>query len=171
MKLIDLTEAEPFGYKFFFTEALRRHRDCFRISPDDEAQEPFPTLGKPDSFTLGLLTDAGALAGVVSFQREGHNREKIRHKGLLFRMYVASEYGGRGLGRRLLEETIRRARQLPAMDQINLTVIASNTLAKRQYEKVGFRSFALEKNAIKDGDLYYDEEQMVLFLTEILVDP
>lgn len=37
MKRMDLTEAEPFGYKDFFTEGLRKHRDCFRISPAHSA--------------------------------------------------------------------------------------------------------------------------------------
>ena len=165
MRLVELTATENHDYQSFMMKGLQKHRDCFRISPADQANEAFPTNGMSDSFTLGLLTDSDELAGVVSFQREGKTREKIRHKGLLFRMYVADEYSGQGLGRLLLEETIRRARLLPSMEQINLTVIATNNAAKRQYEKLGFRPFALEKNAIKDGDTYYDEEQMVLFLT------
>jgi cyclohexyl-isocyanide hydratase len=166
MKLVELTAGQNFDYHRFMLSGLQKHRDCFRISPHDQANEPFPTNATPDSFTLGLVTAMGELAGVVSFQREGHNREKIRHKGLLFRMYVAAQYSGQGLGRILLDETIRRARQLPTMEQINLTVITTNALAKRQYEKAGFRSFALEKNAIKDDGLYYDEEQMVLFIRQ-----
>ncbi len=166
MKLIELTTSKNLDYQAFILKGLQKHRDCFRISPTDQANETFPTSGLPDSFTLGIVIEANELAGVVSFQREGQTREKIRHKGLIFRMYVAQEYSGQGLGRRLLEETIRRARLLPDMEQINLTVIASNSGAKRQYEKLGFSSFALEKNAIKDGDTYYDEEQMVLFLTK-----
>lgn len=164
MTIIDLTESDRARYRAFFTDGLVQHRDCFRISPADEAREPFPTTGHPDSFTLGLLTPDDSLAGVVSFEREGRNREKLRHKGLLFRMYVASDYSGQGLGRILLEETIRRARLLLDFEQINLTVLAANSRAKRQYERVGFRSFAFEKNALKDGNTYYDEEQMVLFL-------
>lgn len=164
MTLTELTEADAGPYKTFFLQGLQRHPDCFRISPDDEASEPFPTRGTADSFTLGLLTDAGELAGVVSFQREGQTRQKLRHKGLLFRMYVAAEFAGQGLGRRLVEEVIRRAREQTDIEQINLTVVATNITAKRLYEKLVFRSFALERNAIKDGDLYYDEEQMALFL-------
>lgn len=166
MKLVDLTAEQNFGYQSFMLDGLQQHRDHFRISPADAKTEAFPTRAAPDSFTLGLLTDADELAGVVSFQREGQTREKLRHKGLLFRMYVAAEQSGRGLGRMLLDETIRRARLLPDLEQINLTVIATNNGARRQYEKLGFRSFSLEKNAVKDGDAYYDEEQMVLFLTE-----
>lgn len=164
MNIIELTGEHPHGYKAFFTSGLRAHRNCFRITPDDEAREPFPTTGTAGSFTLGLLTDAGTLAGVVSFQRDGQTREKLRHKGVLFRMYVSAEHGGRGFGRRLLDEIIRRVREQTDVEQINLTVVATNLQARRLYEKVGFRSFARELNAHKDGDLYYDEDQMVLFL-------
>ena len=166
MRLVELTATENYGYQDFMMEGLRKHQDCFRISPTDQTNEAFPTSGLPDSFTLGFITDTDELAGVVSFQRDGQTRKKIRHKGLLFRMYVAQAYNGQGLGRLLLEETIRRARLLPGMEQINLTVISTNLVAKRQYEKLGFRAFALENNAIKDGDMYYDEEQMVLFLKQ-----
>ncbi|UFH56511.1 GNAT family N-acetyltransferase [Spirosoma sp. KNUC1025] len=166
MRIVELTASQDFGYGLFFMESVRKHIDCFRISPADQAKESFPTSGQADSFTLGLLTDSDKLAGVVSFQRDGQTREKLRHKGLLFRMYVAAEHSGKGYGRILLEETIRRARLLRDIEQINLTVIATNSRAKQQYEKLGFRSFSLEKNAIKDGDTYYDEEQMVLFLNE-----
>jgi ribosomal protein S18 acetylase RimI-like enzyme len=164
MKLIELTEQESFNYKAFFTEGLQAHRDCFRISPADEASEPFPTKATPDSFTLGILTDNNNLAGVVSFQREGQTRQKIRHKGLLFRMYVAAEHSGRGYGRALLDELIRRVRAQTDIEQINLTVVETNINAKRQYEKLGFQTFSVELNALKDTGVYYDEVQMVLFL-------
>ena len=164
MRLVELTAEHNFGYKQFILTGLQMHRDCFRISPADEASEPFPTRATPDSFTLGILTDGNELAGVVSFQREGQTREKIRHKGLLFRMYVGTQYGGQGLGRQLINETIRRAGQLPNLEQMILTVVSTNTAAKKLYKKAGFQPFSLEKNALKDGDVYYDEEQMVLFL-------
>ncbi|WP_338870108.1 GNAT family N-acetyltransferase [Spirosoma sp. SC4-14] len=164
MKLVELTVAENYGYGAFMQKGFVAHPDCFRISPADHRYESFPTTGQPDSFTLGALTDQGELAGSVSFRREGQNRERLRHKGLLFAMYVAADYGGQGIGRRLIEEVIGRARSLPHLEQIVLTVIATNHVAKRLYESIGFCSFSLEPRAIKDGNTYYDEEQMVLFL-------
>ena len=164
MKLVELTATENFGYRQFLVEGIRKHQDCFRSTPADQLNKPFPTNGASDSFTLGLLNSANELAGVVSFKRESQYHQKFRHKGLLFGMYVADEYSGQGLGRTLLVETIHRVRLVPDLEQINLTVIATNFRAKRQYEKLGFRSFSFEKNAIKDGDIYYDEELMVLFM-------
>ncbi|QMW03784.1 GNAT family N-acetyltransferase [Spirosoma foliorum] len=166
MRLVELTATENFGYRQFLVEGIRKHQDCFRSTPADQLNKPFPTNGTADSFTLGMLNTADELAGVVSFQREGQYHEKFRHRGLLFGMYVADKYTGQGLGRILLEETIRRVRLVPDIEQINLQVLANNSRAKRQYEKLGFRSFSFEKNAIKDGDIYYDEELMVLFLTD-----
>lgn len=164
MKLVELTAIENYNYQAFRLEGFHRHQDCFRSKPSDQIKGSFPTIGTPDNFTLGFLTATNELAGVVSFEREGQTRQKLRHKGLIFGMYVAEEYGRQHLGRRLLEETIRRVRLLPDIEQINLTVIATNQRARHLYEKVGFRSFAYEKNALKDGNTYYDEEQMVLFL-------
>jgi ribosomal protein S18 acetylase RimI-like enzyme len=164
MQLVELTAADSERYKTFFTEGLHQHPDCFRISPSDEATELFPTRNTPDSFTLGLITEAGELAGVVSFAREGQIRQRLRHKGLLFRMYVAAEHAGQGLGKQLMQEVIRRVQTQTDIEQIVLTVIATNTPAKRLYNQLGFAVFSHEPRAIKNGDQYHDEEQMVLFI-------
>ena len=166
MILNDLSAADAAEYKAFFTEALHRHPDCFRISAADEAREPFPTLGAPDSFTLAFRTETGALAGLVSFQREGATRERLRHRGMLFRMYVAREFGGQGLGKRLIEEVLRRAAALGDIEQINLTVVSTNLPARRLYESFGFNVWGIEPRAIKHPDgQYFDEAQMTKFLT------
>ena len=166
MKIIELTQAEAASYKTFFLCGLTEHADCFRISPRDEVHEPFPTRGQPDSFTLAATSDSGQWMGVVSFQREGLTREKLRHKGLLFRMYVSQEHGGKGVGQYLVQEVIARAEQLSDLEQINLTVIASNQRAKSLYSRLGFVTFSVEKNAIKFENQYLDEEQMVLRLKD-----
>ena len=164
MTLHDLTATDAPEYKAFFTEALHRHPDCFGISPADEATEPFPTTGAPDSFTLGLRTATGELAGVVSFQREGATRERHRHRGALFRMYVAREFAGLSLGRRLMVEVLRRAAALPGIEQVNLVVITTNTHARRLYERAGFEAWGTEVRAFKNGATYYDKTEMSKFL-------
>lgn len=164
MRLLEITEENNYGYKDFFLQGLSNHRDCFRISEADEKKESFPTKAAADSFTLAFVTPENRLAGVVSFEREGKTREKLRHKGLLFRMYVAEGFGGKGIGKKLVEAVINRVTALTDIEQINLTVIASNSSAKRLYQKFGFITFSIEQNAIKDGNVFYNEEQMVLVL-------
>ena len=162
MTLHDLTAADAAEYHAFFSEGLHRHPDCFGITPADEAGEPFPTSAAPDSFTLALRTDAGALAGIVSCKREGATRERLRHQATLFRMYVAREYGGLGLGKRLIAEVLRRATALGDVEQLNLVVVATNTPARRLYESFGFVAWGTQPRAFKHADgQYFDKTEMI----------
>ena len=161
LRIDGIKSAQLVSYKRFLTTGLIDDEENFRISPADEAQSPFPTSDKPDSFTLGAYVE-DSLAGVVSFARDGADREKLRHKGILFRMYVAPGFRGLGIGKKLIEELLVRVRQIPDIEQVNLTVIANNATAKALYERFGFRSFAVEEHAIKWKGKYFAEEQMVL---------
>ena len=115
----------------------------------------FPNLS-PDSFTLGAYVD-DQLAGVVSFEREGATREKLRHKGLLFRMYVNNAFAGKGIGKQLITELLSRVRALKDIEQINLTVIADNENAIKLYTSFGFKTFGIEEEAIKWRGNYLTE--------------
>jgi GNAT superfamily N-acetyltransferase len=150
-------------YKPFFIQGLVNESENFRIALSDDLDAPFPTGGRPDSFTLGAYINE-RLAGVVSFERDGATREKLRHKGVLFRMYVSDEYRGKGLGRALIHSVIEKARELKDIEQINLTVISHNKSAKMLYERLGFTIFSREEKAQKWKGKYATEEQMVLFL-------
>ena len=164
MKIIELTADANYHYKEFILQGLNAHPDAFRISPADEQNEPFPTAGNSHSFTLGALDEANKLMGVVSFKIETPNREKLAHKGLLFRMYVDAANSGKGIGKELVKQLLARVRLLTDIEQINLTVVADNTRAMNLYKSFGFEIFSTEKRAIKSGDKYLDECTMVLFL-------
>lgn len=157
-----LTEADLSAYRTLLMPGLEQDADSFRIAPADEQDAPFPTHNRPDSFTLGTFVD-DQLAGVVSFQREGADRVKLQHKGLLFRMYVSPDFRGQGLAGLLIQAVVDRACQLDGMEQINLTVVTTNP-AKRLYERFGFWSFSLEEKAIKWRGTYLTEEAMKLML-------
>jgi Acetyltransferases, including N-acetylases of ribosomal proteins len=127
--------------------------------PIEEIREQLrPEEGR---FTLGAF-EAGKLVGMVTFVRE--IRSKILHKGNIYAMYVAPEARGLGLGKRLVMELVGRASRLDGLEQINLTVISENTSAKALYASCGFEVFGIERNAMKAGDQYWDEENMVLRL-------
>jgi ribosomal protein S18 acetylase RimI-like enzyme len=163
IEIKEITSKDAPSYKSFFMQGLLQDEESFRISPNDEKDSPFPTKDTPDSFTLGAY-EGSQLAGIVSFQREGENREKLRHKGLLFRMYISPAFRGKGIGQALIGALVGRVEKLGDIEQINLTVVADNVVAKRLYEKSGFRSFAREEHAMKWKGKYHAEEQMVLFL-------
>ena len=164
-QLIDLTDADTVAYQAFLIPGLRSHTDAFRLSAQDEAGAAFPTKGTADSFTLAAVdTATGHYLGVVSFARDGDTREKLRHKGLLFRMYVSPESTGKGIGRALIQAVIDRTRKLPNLEQINLTVVASNERAIGLYASFGFVPFSREERAIKYNGAYFDELTMALRL-------
>ena len=160
IKISEIKSAQASFYKSFLMKGLIDDEDNFRISPNDELIEPFPTTDKDDSFTLGAFF-GNTLCGVVSFERDGKNREKLKHKGILFRMYVSNDYRGKGISKMLIQELLNKVTSLKDIERINLTVIENNEIAKKIYEKIGFTTFAIEQNAIKWKGKYFNELQMV----------
>jgi ribosomal protein S18 acetylase RimI-like enzyme len=163
LQILEIKSDQLTLYKQFLTTGLVEDEENFRITVSDDLLAPFPTNDKEDSFTLGAYLH-NELVGVVSFTRDGFDREKLRHKGILFRMYVSKQYRGMGIARRLIEEVVLRSKRLKDIEQINLTVISNNENAKKLYEKLGFETFGSERNAIKWKDKYFGEDQMVLVL-------
>jgi len=164
MSIKEITSDYVSTYKAFFIRGLEEHPMNFRISPTDEANEPFPTEDHSESFTLGAYDNLGALMGVVSFKRELGNRVKCAHKFLLFRMYVAQENTSMGVGKALIDALLNKAAAIHTAEQINLTVIDGNIGAEGLYRKYGFEVYGLEKNSVKWEGQYLHEKLMVKFL-------
>ncbi len=159
----EITSENKVEYKAFLKVGLLNDEDNFRITPLDDLNSDFPTKEKDDSFTLGAYFQ-NQLVGIVSFMRDGADRQKLQHKGILFRMYVSLNFRGRGIAKRLMKSVIERASAINGIEQINLTVMANNDKAKVLYEKLGFSSYGREENAIKWNGKYFDEEMIVLKL-------
>jgi GNAT superfamily N-acetyltransferase len=115
----------------------------------------------PDDFVLGAFLD-GRLAGMIGLARE--QEEKLQHKALVWGVYTAPEARGRGVGKALMDETVRRDRALAGLEQVQLWVGTYNTPARRLYLNAGFEMCCTERQALKIGDRYIDEEMMVLWL-------
>ncbi|MBK7376989.1 MAG: GNAT family N-acetyltransferase [Ferruginibacter sp.] len=164
IKIKEISSAQIEEYKMFLAIGLQSDEETLLITPRDNLNAPFPTKDRTDSFTLGAYAK-NVLAGVASFARDGEDREKLRHKGILFTMYVSKEFRGQGIARQLLEEIIKRAKTIPGIEQINLIVLTGNLRAKQLYEKFGFEKYGTEQNSIKWNGNYFAEDQMVLRLT------
>lgn len=104
---------------------------------------------------------APELAGVAGFAR--NPRLKLRHKGLIWGVYLRPAFRGTGVAREILVEVIRRAKTLEGLDQINLNV-AAGTAARRLYESLGFEVYGHERNSLRADGEFVDEDLMVLFL-------
>jgi ribosomal protein S18 acetylase RimI-like enzyme len=77
-------------------------------------------------------------------------------------VYVKAQYRGQGIGRALMVDALRRARQQPTLERITIAVTSHQSAARALYLSLGFRIYGHEPRALKVGDIYADEEHMVL---------
>jgi GNAT superfamily N-acetyltransferase len=113
-----------------------------------------------ETFYLGAFD--GSLIGIVGFFREEASKE--RHKGGVVSMYVLPERRGQGAGRLLMQEIIAQVKQLEGLEQLHLAVVTTNPTAHRLYHSLGFETYGIAPRTLKIGDLYWDEELMILYL-------
>lgn len=165
MQIKVLQELDARIYQDVRLDSLRNDPTAFGSSYEREVTFSLETVAnriKPssDKFVLGAFDDSELLSGIVTFMR--NSGMKTRHKCSIYGMYVVPEKRKLGIGRMLMCEIIRRAREIEGLEQINLAVIANNSKAKNLYQSLGFEVFGYEPNALKYENQYYDEELMVL---------
>lgn len=165
MNIRVLHESDAQLYQELRLSALKTTPEAFGSTYEREVKFSLDTVIerlKPtkDKFVLGAFDERGLLLGIVTFMRE--NSLKTAHKGNVYGMFVASEMRGQGLGKSLMLELIRKARDCDGLEQINLTVVSENDSAKKLYKSIGFEVYGVERNALKFNGQYFDEELMVL---------
>ncbi|MDZ7898717.1 MAG: GNAT family N-acetyltransferase [Arcicella sp.] len=151
------------AYYELLIKAITEEPKFFRVSAIDIEGEVFPTKDTFENFTLGAFSDDGELLGIIGFKRQLFI--KLKHKGLIFRMYVSEKAKGQGLGRKLLKALIERAKQGEGLRQLYLTVISTNQRAISLYTSEGFELYSREKKSIKMAENeFVDEDSMILYL-------
>lgn len=160
-----LTGRDSAQYKSLRLEALQNNPEAFSSSYKEEIDLPIQQteirLNAEQSYTIGAFIDK-KLVGVATLVVE--TKKKIQHRATIVAVYVHPKHRNIGLGKRLLAELIIKAKSLPKVEQIYLTVTASNISAKKLYHSIGFETYGIEKRALKIKDTYYDDELMVLFI-------
>ncbi len=160
-----LTDTDLPAYKMLRDVGLQRNPEAFTTDFDSASALPPATyatrLGQPpdDHFILGAFDASGAMLGAVVCQREA--RLKKRHEAELVGMIIAPEVRNRGIGKALLKEFNQLVRKLPGLEQVVLSVTASNAHAVGLYEAAGFVRYGLQPRAIKIGDAYHDKALMI----------
>ncbi|WP_423856184.1 GNAT family N-acetyltransferase [Acidithiobacillus ferrianus] len=157
----ELRQDDDPAYRSLWRDALQQYAQYFRTAAGDDVPAGIPTRGAEDSFTLGAF-EKNALVGIISLERD--RGVKLRHKALLFRMFVAPEVAGRGVGKSLLQEALSRAQGIDDLRYIHLTVLERNQRARALYRSLGFVDFALEPEAVRMDADYAGEVQMMRFL-------
>lgn len=161
MEIRKLQAADKTFYSELWHNALMEQDEFFRISSEDEPLPQIQTKFTSESFTLGAFINS-TLVGSVSIERD--IRKKLKHKALLFRMFVRSAFAGCGVGRALVNEAITQAKCIDGIRQIYLTVLDTNERAIYLYSSIGFETFAHEPESVRIGNSFIGELQMVYFL-------
>jgi ribosomal protein S18 acetylase RimI-like enzyme len=161
-----LTEADAAEFWRLRREALEREPASFGESVEEHLKTPVATVaarfqGGGENFVYGAF-DGATLVATAGFYRE--QRIKRRHKGVVWGVYVAPEYRGRGVGRAVLVTLLESARALAGLKSVYLSVTSAQSPARNLYRSLGFRSFGVEPRALAVDGRYFDEEHMTLEL-------
>ncbi len=140
-------------------EALNAHPEFFSADPDYES-----TL-TPEQWRERLRTSQwlvckvdGEIAGLCAFSRVRHTK-KLAHTGSLGSMYVREAFRGKGVADALVTAVLDIA--VASVEQISLTVNATNARAIAFYEKFGFKQYGRVPRALHVGGRYYDDVEMM----------
>jgi ribosomal protein S18 acetylase RimI-like enzyme len=165
IRLLTEHDAEPWLHLRLL--ALKDEPHSFAESADEletrsmeQTRQSFRALNA-ENFVIGFFEN-GELAGMAGFYREKHT--KFHHKGTIWGVYVRPESRGKGAAKAMLNEIIRRAKEINGLEQILLVVAATQDKARRLYESLGFRKYGVEPRSLKVGGQYIDDELMILNL-------
>jgi ribosomal protein S18 acetylase RimI-like enzyme len=159
-KIRRLTAADAEIFHETRQEMFRGQPREFRFAPEDESGLPLEEFARRlQSDYVVAAFGPGSLVGLGGFSRFAG--AKVAHKGLIWGMYVKPEARGAGAADAIMRALLDHAAS--AVEQVVLTVVASNPRAIRFYERWGFRAYGCEPRSAKlaEGD-YLDETLMAL---------
>jgi RimJ/RimL family protein N-acetyltransferase len=165
MEMRCLTERDVEALWKLRLQALESAPEAFGESTEEHRQTAMEVYasrlrdGGDENFVIGAFAGPD-LVGMVGFYRE--LRLKRRHRGGIWGMFVAPSFRGQGVGAALLHDALTKARAIPGLRSVHLSVTAGQAAARRLYISAGFRSYGTEMEALKVGDRYIDEEHMIL---------
>ena len=146
--------------------AVTQHPVAFLVDAHEEKARPLEEvasrLAPQDHRWVLAAVAANTVVGMVGFVRQ--ERPKIQHKAFIWGMYVSPEYRSQGLGRKLMNETISRAKKLPGLKRVDLSVMTENKEAKELYESLGFETWGVEPSSIVVDNQPRDESHMTYWL-------
>ncbi|HDX9613974.1 TPA: GNAT family N-acetyltransferase [Bacillus toyonensis] len=161
-----LTKEDAKKYWDLHLQALQVNPEAFITTYEEAVLQENPIERVEGNLTSTISCTFGAfnedkLIGVVTLLTE--EKEAYKHKGHIVAMYVDAQNRRNGLARELIANAIQRARDIQ-IEQLTLGVVSTNEPAKNLYESMGFKTYGIEKRAIKINGVYSDDEHMVLFL-------
>ena len=120
------------------------------------------SLADPSTSAIFAAFVARTPVGMVGLARMP--REKIKHRALVWGMFVQPGYRGHGVGAELLGAAVAHARSWDGVRQVHLSVTSSSPDARRLYERAGFVVWGREPHALAWQGTVVDEYHLVLRL-------
>jgi ribosomal protein S18 acetylase RimI-like enzyme len=149
------------AYREVRLEALNFNAEMFGGSYAVEERMPLEVMASRLKRSIIFGGFAGdELEGIVGYFTM--NPPKMRHKGVMFGLYVRPTARGKGLGRALVDRVLLYARG--KVEQVQITVITADAPARRLFENTGFKMYGTAPQSIKSAERYYDEEFRICFL-------
>ncbi|MCZ4272241.1 GNAT family N-acetyltransferase [Maritalea porphyrae] len=159
-----LNASDAASFRAVRLEAFKTHPVAFGSSYDELVSKPVSHFEEwlTDMVAYGAFSE-DQLVGIGAYFRE--RGLKMRHRAYVISMYCAPKVRGQGVGRQIIEHLADHARSKKII-QLHLGVGATNSAAKKSYEKAGFRTYGIEPRSLFVNEKYIDEELMVRFLDE-----
>lgn len=150
-----LTPEDAVLFKTIRLECLYNHPECFGSSFEDEQHRTISQFAERirQNTIWAAFDDQRNIMGTVGIALG--KTDKTRHNALIWGMYVRPEARHSGLSRQLITQAIAEVKDV--CRSIRLSVVATNTPAIRLYTAAGFRTWAVDSEALKVGEVYYDE--------------
>ncbi len=94
---------------------------------------------------------------------EGKQRRAIKHRASVG-ITIAQAWRGQGIGRALMRQVIKWAKETEGITRLELEVLARNEVAVHLYERLGFEREGVIRRAIFRDGVYLEEYIMGLLL-------
>ncbi len=112
----------------------------------DLPEDDFP-WDEPEATRFTIVVD-GAVAGLIQFSEE----LEPKYRCASIDVFVDPAVHGRGVGTEAVRRVVRMLMDERGHHRITIDPAASNVVAVRAYEKVGFRRVGIMRNAERDAD-------------------
>lgn len=159
-----LTAQDASAFRQLRLEAFQAHPEAFGSSYDELVEKPIEHF---EDWLTNMVAFGGFMAdelcAIGAYFRE--TGQKMRHRAYVISMYTAERARGQGAAGQIIEHLAAHAK-LEGIVQLHLGVGATNTPAKKSYQKAGFETYGIEPRSLFVNGKYIDEELMVRFLDE-----
>jgi GNAT superfamily N-acetyltransferase len=162
IRLLDASDAQAF--QELRLHALASNPEAFGASYEEEASLPVETvrsrLSSPGANAVFGAYAGDRLVGIAGFAV--HERIKAAHKGVMWGVFVRPEWRGHKVGKGLVRRVIEHASRHVII--LEAAVSLANEGARRTYHGLGFKAYGVERKALRVGDVFYDEELLLIEL-------